>query len=274
VSEWTLITVSYNSARTLERHWAGFDRSAARWIVVDNASTDDSAEVATRLGADVVRLDRNRGFSYANNVALRAATSKYVAFCNPDVEVDLASLEVLAGMVRERGAFVAPQLLNTDGTVQSSARGLPFLVDKLAHRGVQLPGSRVAEYLPQVTGTSPVCWAMGAALCGTRADLLRIGGWNDAFFIYYEDHDIGLRAWRHGIPVLVTAEVRWRHAWARETTAFRMKPWIHEVASAARFYRRYPELLLPTRRWAARRHAAYLAARAAQQPAAAETVLP
>jgi N-acetylglucosaminyl-diphospho-decaprenol L-rhamnosyltransferase len=100
---------------------------------------------------------------------------------------------------------------------------------------------------------------MGAALCARRETFERIGGWNEAFFLYYEDHDLGLRAWRAGIPVAVLAESRWEHAWARETMRASLRPWLRELASAAKFYVRYPELLIPARRIALRRHSRFAA---------------
>ena len=73
------------------------------------------------------------------------------------------------------------------------------------------------------------------------------------YFIYYEDHEIGLRAWQRGTPVLLDPRVRWTHGWARETVGTNRTAWRHELHSAARFYKHSPELLLPWR-GAARRH--------------------
>jgi GT2 family glycosyltransferase len=251
---WTVITVTFNSAATLTRFWTERIPDDVQWIVVDNASTDGSAETARSLGAHVIELDANVGFAKANNVALRATAGDFVAFVNPDVAVDWSSLDQLAEDVADRQALVAPQLVDTDGQVQPNGRGLPHLVDKFAHRGVRLPGHRVQAYLPSAAADlTPVAWTMGAALCGRREQFEALGGWDEGYFIYYEDHEIGLRAWTRGVPVLVDSRVRWVHGWARETTAANRTAWKHELRSAWRFYRNYPELLLPTRRLASRR---------------------
>jgi N-acetylglucosaminyl-diphospho-decaprenol L-rhamnosyltransferase len=225
--------------------------------VVDNASTDDSVALAERLGAETLRLQSNIGFAGANNKGLDVASSPFVAFVNPDVTVDYSTLDTLSDLLRRRDVLAAPQLTNPDGTVQPSARGLPFLVDKLAHRGLRFPGARLEEYVRQPATTEYIAWAMGAAVTGRTATLRRLGGWNPSFFIYYEDHELGLRAWRRGVPVVSVPEVRWTHGWARETTKLHAAAWRHELGSAARFYREYPELLLPLRRLARRRHGAY-----------------
>jgi len=74
---WTVVTVTYNSAEVLSACWKGFDQ-AYDWVVVDNNSTDDSAAVAEELGARVVRLPANVGFSAANNIGVSHSTNPYL----------------------------------------------------------------------------------------------------------------------------------------------------------------------------------------------------
>lgn len=251
---WTLVTVTYNSADTLARYWQSERPDQVVWIVVDNASSDETVRVAQELGAHVVPLDTNLGFSKANNIGLAEARSKYIAFVNPDVTVDYASLNTMSRMLDEQEVLLAPQLMNPDGSRQPSARGLPFLFDKLAHRGLRLPRANLHRYLPQPTEPTYIAWAMGAAIAGRRSTLLRLHGWDDKYFMYYEDHDLGLRAWAAGVPVIALPDVRWIHEWARETASLNASPWRREVRSALRFFASYPEFLLPLTRLARRRH--------------------
>ena len=72
--------------------------SGARAIVVDNGSTDGSAEIARRLGALVIQEPR-RGYGSAVHAGLRAATASVVAFCDADGSFDLTELDRLAGPV-------------------------------------------------------------------------------------------------------------------------------------------------------------------------------
>jgi N-acetylglucosaminyl-diphospho-decaprenol L-rhamnosyltransferase len=243
--DWTIVSVTFNSARHLSTSWREGPPGEARWIVVDNNSMDDSVAVAKQLGADVVSLDKNVGFSGANNIGLRRVETAWVAFVNPDVTVGGSrDLERLARVAQINRGFVAPQLLNYDGTEQPNARGLPYPLSKLAHRSLRLPGVDVHDYAR--TGfNSPVyvAWVMGAAFTGATVDFREIGGWDERFFLYYEDHDIGLRAWHTGKPVVVDPSVQWLHGWQRETTRFRLKPWLHEFRSASAFYRRWPSVI-------------------------------
>lgn len=245
-SEWTLITVTYNNAEELREWWSQADLLGARWIVVDNDSSDGTADYAETLGAEVIRSAANVGFSRANNVGLREVTSRFVAFVNPDVRVDASSLRLIGQLAAEHDAIVCPQLCNPDGTVQPNGRGLPYLWDKLAHRGIRLPYSSLVSYIPDTSSaTTYVAWAMGAAICGESSKIKAFGGWDERYFLYYEDHAFGLDAWSRGQKVILAPQARWTHAWKRETKGVRIKPWMREIASAARFYRQHPELLLP-----------------------------
>lgn len=244
-SDWTLVTVSYNSAAVLRRCWSRIDLGDTRWIVVDNGSCDDSVVVARALGADVIERRTNDGFSVANNAALALVDTPWVMFVNPDVEInDLSGLIKLAETSTRANAMVAPQLLNPDGTHQHNARGLPYLSAKLANRGLRLPGIDVEDYTRDgLTGPTYIAWAIGAAVGGPTTLFRELDGWDERYFIYYEDHDLGLRSWRSGHPVVLEPAVQWQHEWQRETIRLKWTPWRHELRSARIFYREYPSLL-------------------------------
>jgi N-acetylglucosaminyl-diphospho-decaprenol L-rhamnosyltransferase len=252
-ADWTVITVTYNSAQTLRRCWRD---PAFDWIVVDNCSSDSSAEVAESLGARVIRLPENVGFSAANNVALAETTSPYVLFANPDLVVAPDGLAPLRAHLDRHGGLAAPQLLESGGAVQPNGRGFPFATAKLGNRNMW-PFSRLHAGYRIVAApgqTVWVTWVIGAAVAARRPDFVRLGGWNERFFIYYEDAEVGLRSWRNGQPVAVLGDVRWTHHWARATNTFRWsKAHTYEIRAARTFYGMFPEFLFGLPR-AARRH--------------------
>ncbi|RKN20042.1 glycosyltransferase family 2 protein [Micromonospora musae] len=252
---WSVVTVTYNSAETLRRCWRD-EAKPYEWIVVDNASSDDSVAVAEELGARVVRLPENVGFSRANNVGVRQAAGEYVLFANPDLEIGPDGFDVLARHLDQHGGLAAPQLLSSDGVAQPNGRGFPYATAKVGNRKVW-PLSRMhASYrLTAASGEALwVAWVMGAAVAARTADFLDLGGWNERFFLYYEDHELGLRAWRKGLPVALIGDVRWTHHWARATNSFRWsRAHTLELRSARTFFGMFPEFLtgLPP---ASRRH--------------------
>lgn len=246
---WTLITVTYNSAEALAHFAAQPVPEDVEWLVVDNASVDDSVATATRLGARVCALPRNIGFSAANNAGLSVARGRFVAFVNPDVTVDYDDLPVLSRYLDAAAEplLLAPQLLDPDGTAQPNGRGVPTLRRKVAHRlnDHHQEGYRI---FADTHTRRCIAWAMGAAVIGHRSTFAALGGWDERFFVYYEDHDLGLRAWRQGVPVVLMGDVRWIHGWARETSGRSWAAWKLELDGMVKFFSRYPTLLATTRR--------------------------
>ena len=242
---WSLITVTYNSAATLREFWTGAREFGpdVEWIVVDNASTDDSAETAESLGARVLKLDRNVGFGAANNVGFAQSESSYVAFVNPDVRPVASTLPRLREAIDRTGGLVAPQLLNADGTLQPNGRGYPFLVNKVMNR-LQTGDDESAYRVYARPGEEvDVVWLMGAVVAGRRNTLEGLGPWDETFFVYYEDSDLGLRARRAGLRNILLGDAQWTHGWARATKAPSLAAWKRELPSLVKFYSRYPSLL-------------------------------
>src|SRR5271154_2414321 len=99
-------------------------------IVVDNGSTDDSAELAERAGARVLRMGRNLGFAAAVNRGIEAAGADWVVILNNDVVLDPDWLRILlAAAGRENAHFATGKILREsdpsmiDGTFDAISRG-------------------------------------------------------------------------------------------------------------------------------------------------------
>lgn len=243
---WSVVTVSYNSASDLREFGPASLNDSIEWIVVDNASTDDSVAVARDLGASVVPMRGNHGFATACNAGFHEATGDYVAFFNPDLAWDAKILEDLRVKLDRVGAcLLGPQLLNSDGSLQPNGRGVPSLIRKIRNR-TPWPS---AGYRIECDGDEDrfVAWLMGAAVVGRRETLKAIGAWSEKYFVYYEDHDLGLKAWSEGVPCIITGGVRVRHGWARETASISRSAWINEITGAVKFYTSHPSLLFSSK---------------------------
>lgn len=244
--KWTLITVTYNSSQELQKYWKQRYPQGFSHIIVDNASDDDTVHQAQSQGAEVIQLTSNIGFSRANNLALRGVNSQFVAFVNPDVEINFTEFEILERLLSEEDALIAPQLLNLDLSLQPNGRGLPFLTDKLANRGVTLPGARIDDYLfEHKSQVSETDWVTGAFVAMRTTTAQELGGWDEKYFMYSEDQDLCLRAWNSGRRVLIVTDVRWLHGWKRESNQLKLTPLVREIISSCHFYATYPRLLFP-----------------------------
>ncbi len=188
-------------------------------IVVDNASTDDTAAVLRRH-ADRVRVianDRNVGFSAANNQAAEVAEGEILLFLNNDTEVqDSRGLERLLRAFDDPGVGLAgPMLVNPDGTLQPSCAAHPgvgraLVVTSGVHR--LLPDRLLARVEPERWShdrSRDVPWVKGAAVA-VRAELFReLGGFWPR--LYAEEQDLALRAQRRGARVRFERSARIMH---------------------------------------------------------------
>ncbi|AAT88477.1 hypothetical protein ATY41_07295 [Leifsonia xyli subsp. xyli] len=206
-----VVTVSYNSSG----QFASFLGSLAYEIdngypvvIADNGSADidETRRVASAHGARVLALAENHGYGGAVNLAVRTLPESVdaILICNPDIIVSPRSIEVLRERLDsdERIAAVGPRILNEDGTVYPSARSIPSLRTGIGHAlFVRVwptnPWTR-AYHSERRLEARDVGWLSGACVLVRRRAFERIGGFDEAYFMYFEDVDLGFRFSRSG----------------------------------------------------------------------------
>lgn len=169
-------------------------------LVVDNASSDDSAaQVARHLPhARWLPQPRNLGFGAANNIGIALCSTEFVLLLNPDCVPEPTALQALvdAADTCPEAALVAPQLLGRRGEADISYR---WRSDSWRSRG------------PGADALACVGFASGACLLVRRAALQRIGGFDEGFFLYYEDDDLCLRLQDQAGALLLAPLARVQH---------------------------------------------------------------
>jgi N-acetylglucosaminyl-diphospho-decaprenol L-rhamnosyltransferase len=242
------VIVTHNSAadlRALAESRVTLD-SFDRIVIVDNASADETAEIAAEAGFELVTLGINRGLAVAVNIGASRTRGAAFALLNPDVRMiaadDVERLE--HGLDDPEVGAVAPALVLPDGETQDSARWVPTPFDLAARR---LSG----RDLGAVHATTPVDvdWAVAACLVIRRAAWDRIGGFDEGYFLYFEDVDFGVRLGAAGYRLRYDPTVRIQHDHrAASRASVRSPATRHHIRSAIRFFRRHPASLLPSRR--------------------------
>jgi N-acetylglucosaminyl-diphospho-decaprenol L-rhamnosyltransferase len=182
-----------------------------RVIVVDSGSVDDGAVLAGERGAEVIALDRNRGFGAGCNLGIERVTETVTAFLNPDVELLDDGLSRLAADAAAGGALLAPRLVNADGSVQDSAHPLPGRLDALVP--ALLPRGLLPVRYEPWRSDSPraVGWAVAACIVGRTDELRALGPFDSEAFLFYEDLELCLHARRAGIATILRPDVMVRH---------------------------------------------------------------
>jgi GT2 family glycosyltransferase len=178
-------------------------------IVVDNGSDDGSAEMAeAEFGARVIRNSGNRGFCAANNQGIAAARGEFVALLNNDAEAEpgwLAALYRACTHSPEIGMAASKVLVWED----------PRRIDKVGHLiypdGQNKGRGSGALDTGQFDREEEVLWPDGCAAMYRKEMLDRIGGFDEDFFAYGDDAELGLRARIAGWKCMYTPEAVVRH---------------------------------------------------------------
>ena len=177
---------------------AGRGNLTLELIVVDSASADGSADmVATEFPwVTLIRCAENVGFPRGNNIALARARGRALLLLNPDTIIVGNALPTLLAYLDAHPdvGVVGPQLLNPDGSVQSSRRRFPTVLtgyfESTWLQGLA-PGLLRRYYALDLPDDAPadVDWLMGACLLVPRAVYEQVGGLDEGYFMYSEELD-------------------------------------------------------------------------------------
>lgn len=220
-------------------------------IVVDNASSDESAAMVARDFPQVTLIsnDKNVGFSRAHNQALKAAKGRYIMLVNPDTlleERDTLLKVVTFADENPNVGIIGPRIENPNGSLQFSARRFPTLGAGLFRRtplGKLFPNNRfVKSYIMadwKHDEVRDVDWVSGAALIILRKVIDDIGPLDPGYFMYCEDVDWAYRAKQHGWQVCYypLAKVKHRIGSASDQAPVRMIYQFHR--SMFRFFMKH-----------------------------------
>lgn len=198
----SVVVLNFNGVDHLEACLASlraqtFPRERFEVLIADNRSTDASAEFCRKNFPEYrfLAFDRNHGFATGNNLAAREARGRVVVFLNNDTRVDPGWLAPLVECVdAERGFGCAASLL------------LSFDGGTLLYRGGALhalgfgyqEGLGETPPAPGSLAVAETAFPCGCAMAVDRRLFLDCGGFDDDYFAYYEDVDVGWRLWTRG----------------------------------------------------------------------------
>jgi len=219
--------------------------AGAETIVVDNASSDGTADLVQERfpKASLLRNSVNRGFAAGVNRGIAASRGRYVCLLNPDAKLSPGTLSTLAAYLDAHpdvGA-AAPQLLHEDGRRQNSFDNFPSFATVFLNKSLLrlfLPG-RFPSKTQEWTEPRDVESVIGACMMIRRGLLDRIGGLDEAYFLFLEETDWCLRAWRAGSRIAFVPGATAVHlqGGSRDTVRFRAR--IEYVRSLFTFFRKH-----------------------------------
>ncbi len=217
-------------------------RYKLKLYVIDNASTDDTVKKISEIdGVEVIRNNDNIGFGAAHNKVLEHEMGKYHFVINPDIVIKSDVLSDFADYF-ERSTDVVmamPKILSPDGSEQKLPKEMPtakrLFLGRLASVSPKFAAIR-NEYIwadKEITSPVDVNFCTGCFFCIRSEVFVKLGGFDERYFMYLEDVDLTIRAKDFG-RVVMNPDISVIHEWGRDS-AKKLKYLLIHINSSIKF---------------------------------------
>jgi hypothetical protein len=228
----SIVIVNYKSKEKIKKCLKSIllaDLSGLSWelIVVENDSGDNLSDLLTDFkSSKLIKSDKNLGMGGGNNLGIKIAQGEFILILNPDTELKPEAIKTLFSYIKENKDvyIIGPKLLNPDLSLQYSCSYFPRPWTPIFRR--TFIGKFFQKHLDWFLmkdfdhkSTREVDWLMGSCLLIRGNDF---DGFDERFFMYFEDIDVCRRAWHYGKKVVYHPEAEVIHHHARESAK---KPW-------------------------------------------------
>lgn len=219
-------------------------RTPFRLILTENIpETPDFPVASYRFPIELIRNAARKGFGANHNAALARSGDGWFCVLNPDIRLSADPFPALLELVQDKHIGVAaPVVTGPDLVPEDHARAFPSMFTLIAkafgHRPRHNPPSGASVYFPD--------WVAGMFML-LRCDTLRsLGGFDERYFLYYEDVDLCARIRDRGLEVAVCAGATVIHD-ARRASRRNLRYAAWHLRSAARFLASRPGIALGLR---------------------------
>jgi hypothetical protein len=216
------------------------DRSCAtsiELILTENVAGAPRLTRSSVYPTQLVANQKPRGFGANHNAAFRHCRAAFFCVMNPDVRITRDPFAELTRVLADPTVGVAgPLVRNPAGGVEDSARRFPSLAGlaaKLVRGGQRGPDYRIDG------GPVKVDWVAGMCMVFRSETYAALGGFDERYFLYYEDIDLCRRAGRHGFSVVYEPRVELVHD-ARRASRRNPRMALHHARSMIRYFMSAP----------------------------------
>jgi GT2 family glycosyltransferase len=180
-------------------------------IIVNNDKEERLEEVQSQFQEILIQNHgKNIGFGAAINLGAKKAKGKYLFFLNPDCEIISQNIECVIRELEEnpKTGVIGSQLIGNDGQIQEWSAGAEITIINLIRNNIGLSGSRK---IWRKKNKAKASWVAGTALFIKKELFDKIGGFDEKFFMYFEDADLCKRARNYGSEIYYLPEFKVRH---------------------------------------------------------------
>lgn len=181
----------------------------------------------------VIHNELPKGFGANHNDAFKLCKTKYFAVLNPDIEIDVAVFsELINCMNISNSKLIAPLVLSKNGQVEDSVRKFPTIYNLI----MKAIGHDVSCY-PVNTNKQFIYpnWVAGMFMLFDAASFAAVEGFDEGFFLYYEDVDICTRFWGKGFKIAVCQSVSIIHNAQRDSRK-KLRYMLWHLSSLIRYF--------------------------------------
>jgi GT2 family glycosyltransferase len=217
----SIVLISWNNALDLEKCYSSLSQQSLKdfeLLLVDNGSFDSSIKTVARRFSKIQtvteQLERNLGFAVANNIGVRLARGEWIALLNADAFPEPDWLESLLKAAQEKPeySFFSSRQIQANDSEWLDGAGDAYHVSGLAWRnGYNYPSADFGQQQKEVFS------ACAAAALIRRDEFLKLGGFDEDYFSYFEDVDLGFRIRLQGGRCLYVPEAIVHHVGSAST---------------------------------------------------------
>lgn len=255
----SIIIIHYNAIKELRSCLEAIKGSGLNLpfevVIIDNSCVN-LLEALLRyyrkfFDINIITNERNIGYARAVNQGIKLAHGEYLLIINPDISITPKAIESMIAFIKKEKniGILAPQLLNSDGTIQYSCFRFPKYWTPFIRRSFLklLPFGRneIKRYLMldfDHRTTADVDWVLGAAMMTEKDLIKKIALMDERFFLYFEDVDLCRRFHNEGYRVVYFPEAKFYHRYSRLsatrggiTLLFNKYFWLHLISGLKYF---------------------------------------
>lgn len=238
------VIVNFKSAQLLpaclESLSRAFPQEKSLEVIVANNDESEKEELESlqfeKKSFLLMHVPNNPGFGAANNQATRKARGKYLFFLNPDARLVGENLSQAIDFLESHPSHILGcKLVDNKGRIQSWGNGSEVTLWDILRNNIGFPRSK------QVWGNihaTPVDWVSGAAFLLSHDFFTTLNGFDEEFFLYFEDVDLCQRARARGGKVLYFPHVSVEHSSGQSASSKRTQKQ-HFYASQDRYFKKH-----------------------------------
>ncbi|WP_417535297.1 galactosyltransferase-related protein [Methylophaga sp.] len=212
------------------------DTTVIEEVIITCNITEDLDLNTTKLPIKIIKNEQPKGFAANHNVAFQRSKGKYFCVLNPDIRLINDPFHPLVNQLANlKISMIAPAIVDMEGNIEDSVRKFPTITRLLKRFVVGKHDSYIGFEDKDIFYPD---WVAGMFMLFDREAYKKINGFDESFFLYYEDTDICVRLWKNNLPLAVLPQIRVIHEAQRQSHK-QLKYLRWHLSSMLRFIFRY-----------------------------------